>query len=64
MIRFTTDINWGEPGAFERWLHREDYTMRKFMIGLSAACVTWVSAALMLAIYSHEVALFIVERMQ
>lgn len=64
MIRFATDINPDEMGAFIRQINREKMTMRAFAISLSIACTVWVSAAVTLLVYSREVAEFILERMQ
>lgn len=61
MIRFATDINPDEMGAFIRQMKREKMTMRAFAISLSIACTVWVSAALTLLAYSREVAVLLLE---
>ncbi len=64
MIRFVTDTSWPDMGIFYRQLNRERKAMRAFAISLSLAVAAWVSGAVLLIAYSHEVAVFIVERMQ
>lgn len=63
MIRFVTDIRWNARGLFNRDLAREKSAMKSFATALCFAVATWMAAALMLIIYSREVAEFLVGRL-
>jgi len=60
MIRFVTDINEDARGIFILRMMREKRAMRIFAVSVSLAVASWVSAAVTLAIYSREVAEFLV----
>lgn len=63
MIRLVTDIKDDGRELFYRILNRERFAMKSLAISLSLAFAAWMSAALMLAYFSREVAEFIVGRM-
>lgn len=60
MIRFRTDINIDQRSVFTRELAREESFMRILGISLCLAFTTWMVGAGALAIFSREIAEFIV----
>lgn len=59
--RSYTDNHDTLPDVFVHHLKREVKRLERIMKWFYLACASWVSAAIILGIYSHEVAVFIVE---
>lgn len=62
MIRFRTDINIDARELFTGQMSREKTTMRALGISLCVAFTTWMVGAGILAMFSREIAEFIVDR--
>lgn len=61
MTRNHTDTACAHRTIFMRELAERVKPVKRFMISLYAICTLWTGASLLALVYSHEVAVFIVE---